>query len=194
MNTVRFLKYVWPFYNIMHERVKQAILYNVVRRLFITKSISRLVMFWEMNILKIFAKMKFYSIVDVSLGIFQSFLEQLFYRSFMMGYLQLLNLQLDVTNSKVICLCLFLTVCKFYQRELLISLSVLVNHVLIDIMLIWRHSTTQCSCDFYVYIRYIAIFKNGRNCHSYLKLSRKLCPRFYRKTAMQINFQTFELS
>ena len=22
MNTARFLKYVWPFYNIMHERVK----------------------------------------------------------------------------------------------------------------------------------------------------------------------------
>ena len=23
MNTARFLKYVWPFYNIMHERVKE---------------------------------------------------------------------------------------------------------------------------------------------------------------------------
>ena len=23
MNTARFLKYVWPFYNIMHERVKK---------------------------------------------------------------------------------------------------------------------------------------------------------------------------
>ena len=25
MNTARFLKYAWPFYNIMHERVKTSI-------------------------------------------------------------------------------------------------------------------------------------------------------------------------
>ena len=25
-NTARFLKYVWPFYNIMHERVKTSII------------------------------------------------------------------------------------------------------------------------------------------------------------------------
>ena len=24
VNTARFLKYVWPFYNIMHEKIKKA--------------------------------------------------------------------------------------------------------------------------------------------------------------------------
>ena len=29
MNTAKFLKYVWPFYNIMHERVKKELKKNM---------------------------------------------------------------------------------------------------------------------------------------------------------------------
>ena len=35
VNTTRFLKYVWPFYNIMHERVKATIIFLTTRSKFI---------------------------------------------------------------------------------------------------------------------------------------------------------------
>ena len=43
VNTARFLKYVWPFYNIMHERVKYLILnYLKILSLYALNRTSRL--------------------------------------------------------------------------------------------------------------------------------------------------------